>query len=250
MHALAVGLTLLAAQAQPQVPDTALYAEVTARFVTAEGRVDYTGLHNNIQPLDRFVKQLAQVSPDSHPQLFPSREEKLAYWLNTYNALVLWAFASEYPSGKDRLRSAVGRAAFFFARKFPVGGRERSLDDIEVNSVRKAFNEPRIHFALVCASTSCPPLSQRPYRAADLDAHLEEQTRRFLAVPSNLTVNEQARTLQLSSILKWYAGDFGGFAKVLEFLDKRRPNGTRLAGGKWRTEYVRYDWSINLAASK
>jgi hypothetical protein len=209
--------------------------------------VNYGALGAGRQDLDTFVRQIGLVSPDSHPDLFQTPQEKLAYWLNAYNALVLWAFASEYPAGKDRLRSPISRASFFFRRKFTVGGKQRSLDDIETNSIRKAFPEPRIHFALVCASTSCPPLSQRPYRASDLDAHLEEQTIRFLARPENLTVEPKTRMLRLSSIFKWYERDFGGPAKLLQFLDQRRPSGPRLSGGSWKIEYSRYDWSINDA---
>jgi len=237
-----IALALLAVAAD--APDISLYQAVLKEHVTADGRVRYGDLHDKLAPLDRYVAQIAAVTPDSHPALFPSRAAKLAYWLNAYNALVLWAFAKEYPQGQDRLSGKIGQFNFFFRRKFRVGGVERSLDDIETKSVRKAFGDPRIHFALVCASESCPWLSRTAFTPENVESELEARTRLFVNQSRNLAV--EGGTLRLSAIFKWYEGDFGGRAKLLEFLDRyRNKKAARLAGRSWKIEYFDYSWKLN-----
>ncbi|MCX6592969.1 MAG: DUF547 domain-containing protein [Acidobacteria bacterium] len=238
-----LGFALLALAVE--VPDTRLYQEALTKHVNAQGGVRYAALHQDLGPLNRFVQQLAVVSPDSHPALFPSREARLAHWLNTYNALVLWAFATEYPAGKTRLANKVGQLNFFYRRKFSVGGQQRSLDEIETQSIRKAFGDPRVHFALVCASASCPWLSPVAYTAGNLEAELEKRTQLFLSQTRNVEKSATG-SLTLSLIFRWYEGDFGGRLKLIEFLEKRRPGITSTAAGK-RAEfnYRPYDWSLN-----
>jgi hypothetical protein len=239
-----IALTLLAFASE--APEVALFQRVLTEYVTEDGKVRYAVLHDRIEPLDRFVTQIAAVTPDSHPALFPSREAKLAYWLNAYNALVLWAFAKDYPQGQDRLSGKIGQLNFFFRRKFRVGGVERSLDDIETKSVRRAFGDPRIHFALVCASESCPWLSRTAYTAENLEKELEARTRLFVNQSRNVTVDEKTGTLRLSKIFEWYEGDFGGRAKLLEFLDRYRDQkAARLAGRSWKIGYFDYSWKLN-----
>ncbi|MCX6598409.1 MAG: DUF547 domain-containing protein [Acidobacteria bacterium] len=239
-----MGLALLAVAVE--IPDTRLYQEALSKHVNLQGGVRYAALNKDLGPLNRFVEQLAQVSPDSHPALFPSREAKLAHWLNTYNALVVWAFAQEYPAGKTRLANKVGQFNFFYRRKFTVGGRERSLDDIETNSIRKAFGDPRIHFALVCASASCPWLSPVAYTAGNVELELEKRTQLFVSQARNVEKDSATGRVTLSMIFRWYEGDFGGREKLLAFLEQRRPGLTAHAAGKTvELRYRPYDWSLN-----
>jgi len=236
----------VSAAAAEAPPDTALYQAVLEEYVRADGRVDYAGLRKNLGKLDRFVAQIACVSPASAPELFPSREARLAYWLNTYNALVLWAFAKEYPGKRLRLKGLLGRALFFYRKKFRAGGVSLSLAAIENRIIRKQFGEPRIHFALVCASTSCPRLSRTPYTAANLEALLEEQTRRFLNEDRNVRIETESRTVTLSKLFDWYGEDFGnGQEEILAFVARYRPDGEVIETGKWRIRYFAYDWSPN-----
>ncbi len=227
-------------------PDTSLYAAVLSRYVRADGQVDYADLRAHIEALDRFVGQIARVSPISAPDRFPSREARLAYWINTYNALVLWAFAREYPEKRMRLKGLIGRALFFYRRKFLVGGAKLSLAAIENRIIRQQFREPRIHFALVCASASCPHLSRTPYTAANLQVLLEAETRRFLNEDRNVRIDRDSRTVTLSRLFDWYAKDFGGTREaVLGFVARYRLAGEILKTGKWRIRYFPYDWSPN-----
>src|SRR5215467_14571202 len=93
----------LFAAEKPEAPDVASFDRVLKSYVLDNGTVKYAELKANIAALTTFVNQIGAVSPDSHPSLFATREQKLAYWLNTYNALVLWVMAKEYPEKKDRL---------------------------------------------------------------------------------------------------------------------------------------------------
>ena len=240
---------LSAAAAPAAAPDIALYQTVLDRFVLDDGKVRYGALKRDMGALEEFVTQMAAVGPHSHPGLFPSREERLAYWINAYNALVLHAFAAEYPEKKDRLAGLVGRGLFFYKRKFTVGGEKRTLADIENETIRKEFGEPRIHFAIVCASASCPRLSRTAYTAANLEAQLESEAERFLNERRNAGIDRERRTVTLSKIFDWFAEDFGkNDGQVLRYVGRyNRQVRAAVENGSWRIRYFEYDWSPNDA---
>lgn len=211
------------------------------QYVKDDGTVNYAGLKKDLSALDGYVERLKTLNVES----LGSREAKLAQWINTYNALILWSFAKEYPEEKDRLRNALKRANYFYRRKFPVGGQQRSLADIEDNSLRKGFKEPRIHFAIVCASASCPALSRTVYTEKNVLEKLEEDARRFITAERNVKVDEAAKTVTVSEIFKWFQADFGGSeGAVLGFLG-RYIKSARLEEPGWKIKYRDYDWTIN-----
>lgn len=227
------------------LPDYQAFDQVLKKYVNNEGKVRYAALHNDISSLTKFVDSLAVVSPTSQPALFPTKEAKLAYWINAYNALVLHAFASEYPKEKARLKSKVGQYQFFFRRKFKVGGAMRSLDDIESKSIRPLDN--RIHFSIVCASESCPWLSNEAFTEVNVNAKLDGRARLFLNQERNVKVDFSKRTLQLSKIFDWFQKDFTSSpTEVPKFIAKYRDkDGGELAKGKWKVLFLDYDWSLN-----
>ncbi len=233
--------------AQPaSAPDIAAYNGLLQRHVTPHGDVRYGDLHHRLEPLESFVRQIAAVSPHSHPELFPGDKAKLAYWINTYNSLVLWAFASKYPKDKDQLSGLIGRGLFFYKRKFTVGGKKLTLAHIENDIIREEFDEPRIHFALVCASESCPWLANHAYTAARLEEMLEEETRRFLNQDRNVQIDREARVVHLSKLFDWYGKDFGVTqAERLAFIARYRTDAESLTRGKWKVRHLDYDWSPN-----
>jgi len=244
---LAGVLSVQAFAAEGRPPDVHLLQSVLDRYVLPNGTVDYAQLRSNPQELDRFVEQVAVVSPDSNPALFPTRETRLAYWIDAYNAEVLSAFAKEYPQRRERLRPALGRREFFFKLKFTVGGARRTLDDIEVNSLRKPFHDPRIHFAIVCASKSCPWLSKEAYTPENVDAHLERDARQYFGQARNFRIDQNHRVVYLPQIFDWFKEDFGATpAKVLAFVARYRPeDASQLTNGTWKIKYFDYDWSPN-----
>jgi hypothetical protein len=236
-----------ALRAAPVVPDLSLYEGILQKFVRSNGLVDYGGIREGIGPLSEFQKQIAAVSPDSHPQLFPSKEDKLAYWINAYNSSVLHAFAREYPQRRTRLKGLLGRAQFFFTNKHTFGGARRSLDDIETNNMRKGpLKDVRIHFAIVCASASCPRLAQTAYRGATLNARLQEEAQKFLNEPRNYREDAARKEIWLPQIFEWFGADWGKPADVRRFIAGFRPaDRARLEDPSWRVRYIPYDWSPN-----
>jgi hypothetical protein len=139
--------------------DYGVWSGLLAEVVTPDGKVDYDRLAARRARLDDFVAALGAASPESAPDRFPSDDERLAYWINAYNAFTLHAILAEYPI------SSVWRARdgqFFQRRRHVAGGRAVSLDDIEHEILRGRFAEPRIHFAINCGSNGCPPM--RPPR--------------------------------------------------------------------------------------
>jgi Protein of unknown function, DUF547 len=242
--ALLFAFPLLSAN-DPVAPEAAAFDRILKKYVLDNGTIQYAALKAGLDPLARFVQQIGAVSPDSHPSLFPSRAHKLAYWLNTYNALVLWAMAKEYPEKKDRLGSLIGRYQFFMRIKFKAGGRDFSLNEIETNAIRKHFQEPRIHFAIVCASRGCPWLSRDAFTGERLEEQLEARTRLFLNQTRNIRFNSAQREVSLSQIFEWYKEDFSDSTENLPaFIGKYR---TELRQGKWKVRYIEYDWGINDA---
>lgn len=232
---------------QPMVPNVAAYEAVLQKYVLDDGRVRYGALRADLSPLEAFVHQMGEVSPHSHPNLFSSREAKLAYWINAYNGFVLWAFARDYPEKRERLTGRLGRLSFFYMKKFLVGGKKRSLAHIENKIIRAEFDEPRIHFAVVCASGGCPWLSRNAYTAENLEEMLEAETKRFFNQPRNLEIDERRKTIIVSRLLDWYKDDFGeGVGGLLTFIARYRPDiAGSLEAHSWRVEYFDYDWRPN-----
>jgi hypothetical protein len=242
-------ILFVAAVCWGQAPETALLQQSLTKHLAAEGTVRYGALKADLGPLRQYVRQMESVSPDSHAALFPTREAKLAYWLNGYNALVLYAMASDYPEEKKRLENAISRAFFFYRRKFRVGGRERTLSGIEDHDIREQFRDARIHFAIVCASRGCPWLSKEAFRAETVERQLEEAARQFFGQERNCAIDTAQRRIRLSSIFKWFARDFGATdAERLAFVARYRPaEAAALQSGKWKIEYVDWDWKLNDA---
>ena len=181
--------------------------------------------------LDKVIAAVATENPASY-----SRNDKIAFYLNAYNATILGEALKKYPtkSVKDTLFT------FFTMKRITVAGEKMSFNHLEKNIIRP-LGEPRIHFALNCASRSCPPLRPEPYAGAQLDTQLDEQTRGF--VSSERGVKFAGGTAQLSKIFDWYEEDFGGESGVLAFLKKNRKETPEVKS----VSYQDYDWSLNDA---
>lgn len=222
----------------------AAWARVLRDFAR-DGSVDYAGLTARPEDLQIYLASLAEARPEAM-----SRQEALAFWSNAYNAVVLGHVLDRYP-GIESVKAVDG---FFDELRFPVAGAERTLDEIE--TAGRDLGDPRIHFAVVCASRSCPDLPSEPLRGEAIDEQLDRLTRRFLADRSKGMRHDPERgTIWLSSIFKWYAGDFTGGSTALAFLARgavadwvRRqlpPDVAEEIAGSTRVRYLDYDWSLN-----
>ncbi len=192
-----------------------LLDRVLQRFVDPEGRVDYEALAADRGDLDRYAALLAETSPDSHPGRFRDDASRLAYWIDAYNASVLVKVLEHYPidSVTDVPRPLYAfflprLSGFFLFQPLRLGGDDTNLFALENLLIRRRFAEPRIHFALNCASSSCPKLPQRAFRAATLEEDLEREARRFVAEERNVRIDPEARVVELSRIFDWFEGDF------------------------------------------
>ncbi len=218
--------------------DHALWADVLAAHVDAQGRVDYDGLRADRDALDRYVALLAAAGPSTHPHMFATRDDRLAYAINAYNALVLFNVI-ERPA-----LSSVNdvRNDFFYFTRFPLDGEVTSLYDLE-NEIRAEFGDPRIHFALNCASRGCPRLPTAPFEGPVLQRQLTAEETRFLREERNVAVDDGV--IVLSEIFDWFGEDFAG--GPVDWIRSRTLNSTLPADAPVR--FRPWDWRLNAQVS-
>jgi hypothetical protein len=245
------GLFLLLPRPVPPVAasafDQAAFDSLLARHVRGAD-VDYRGW--KARPKDRatltaYVARLAAADTTGW-----SRGEQLAFWINAYNAITLDRVLTAYPVSsitkiKPTLSVLPGNGVW--KEKHRVAGFEFSLDDIEHQVLRQHFADPRIHFAINCASKSCPPLAARAFAAATIDADLEAATRRFVRSERYNRI-VRGKPWALSKIFDWYGQDFVAAAGsvpafVLRYLPAESALGIDPAKVRWSTRS--YDWSLN-----
>jgi hypothetical protein len=247
-----LALLALGAAAAPAWPDDGAYARLLARHVrpgTIAGIrlavVDYAALRDDPD----YPRALASLAA-AEPERLATEPARLAFWINAYNLLALRAVTERYPVGS--IKDGGNLLWPIWKRKVgAAAGRERTLDEIEHDILRPRFREPRVHFAIVCASLSCPDLRREPYDGARLQAQLAEATREFLGNPTKgVEPGPDGRTARVSSIFKWFGGDFGGAEGVVRFVRGAADSAlaARLAPlGPAGLAYLPYDWSLNDA---
>ena len=224
-------------------------------------RVDYAALKGNRTLLDRVTAEFDAPAAKGEPSW--TREQRIAFWINAYNAFTLRAIVDHYPIRGGWLtvypRSSIRQIdGVWTSLKWRAAGRTVTLDDIEHGILRPVFKDARIHFAVNCASISCPPLATEPYRSRTLDAQLDDAARRFLASGEGLRVDGE--TLRVSSLFKWYGDDFieryapgvpgsrGARERaILGAIVKYGPADAarRARTGAAAIRYLDYDWSLN-----
>lgn len=222
-------------------PDTAdfdhsAFDAVLEAFVDDEGFVDYEALAKDRAGLDGYVESLAEA-----PFAELSRDEKLALLINAYNAFTLQLIIDQ--GIPDSIRDIEKPWDNF---KCVVGGREVSLNDLEHRWIRSDFNEPRIHFVLVCAAFSCPPLRNEAYTGEKLEAQLADQSALCMTGPRWIQ-DPAAPTVKVTRLFEWYGQDFEKSGGVSAFIAKYNETFEHnLREGEAPTlEYLEYDWSLN-----
>ena len=252
---LAVGLSP-AVSAGP-VFDHSPFTRILLTYVDSNGLVDYAALKADRHELDAYADSLAAVSPKNAPERFPTEADRLAYWINAYNALCLKGVVDAYPvkSVKDiKLLSG-----FFNRTWFKVGGDSYTLDNIEHDVIRKEFDEPRIHAAINCASMGCPPISSSAYTGEELEAQLDRAIRGFLTNPVHVRIDPEKREVELSKILDWFESDFTGWyernynvddASILDYVALYVSDaGIPESFSQWKVRHIDYDWTLNDVAA-
>jgi len=218
--------------------------------------VDYAAFKNQESELQAYLDKLGEVSRADFDAW--SKEKQLAFLINAYNAWTVEFILTKYPD----LKSIKDLGSLFnspWDKEFiPLLGKTVSLNDIEHGLIRgsKRYNDPRIHFAVNCASIGCPALREEAYTAAKLEQQLEQQTERFLTDSSRNYI--KGNSIYLSSIFKWYSEDFeagfrgtkstqsfiGLYADALKLDEKQL---TTLQKQDFNVKFLDYDWKLNAS---
>ncbi len=258
LGATAFGLAAAPSAAQ-EVPSHEAFTEVLEEVVRLPA-VDYGRLVELRDDLDAYLATLAGTDPGALAAA--EREERLAFWINAYNACMLRLVADHYPIRKDgglfaRIRNAVaGRPDnsvwqipdVFTVEHCGVAGEDRSQDEIEHEIIRP-MGEPRIHFAVNCAALSCPALRPEAYRPEMLDEQLDRAVRALVDDERHFRI--EGSTVRLNRVLDWFGDDFGGEDGLRTFFAPYVPEETAelLADPSTRVEYFEYDWTLNDTGS-
>jgi hypothetical protein len=263
LHQLLCGVALLLTSAMAQALDHshAAWQTLLAKHVKPSpsgnaSAVDYAALKVERPALTAYLASLTAVSEGEYEQW--SKPQRLAFLINAYNAFTVELILSKYPD----LESIKDLGSLFQSpwkkKFFSLLGQERKLDDIEHGMIRApgAFDDPRIHAAVVCASIGCPMLRAEAFVAERLDAQLDDGLRRFMADASRNRFDAASGRLQVSKIFDWYGKDFekghkgydslkSTFARHAEQLAAAPEARSRVRNGDYRVEFLDYDWRLN-----
>ncbi len=216
----------------------ASWNQLLQKHVAQNGAVDYTGFIADKESLQQYLDLLSSNAPAGNW----SQAEKLAYWINAYNAFTVKVIADNYPLESIRdLHTLPGIATVWHKEFFEIGGQPTSLNQIEHEILRKEFVEPRIHFAINCASVSCPVLRNEAYTAEKLETQLTEQAQAFLRQPLRNTIT--ADQLQLSKIFRWFEEDFTRKGSLIDFLNQYAPVQIHPDAD---IDFLDYNWALNV----
>ncbi len=217
------------------------FDELLQTHVDKNGLVDYKGLSQDRDKLTSYLSLLENNAPKSSW----TYNQKLAYWINAYNAFTLELILKYYPISSIKDIGSAIKIPFvntpWDIKFINIGDKELDLNNIEHGIIRKEFDEPRIHFALVCAAISCPKLQNSAYLPEKLNAQLEKAAKEFLSDPAKNEI-KSADEAELSKLFNWYGGDFKKKTSLIGYLNKYAP--TQLdsdADIKWKD----YDWALN-----
>ncbi|MFW9905417.1 MAG: DUF547 domain-containing protein [Candidatus Thorarchaeota archaeon] len=217
---------------------------VLKSYIDSSGLVNYEKLEN-----DKWLMEQIQhlITVDLQDM---THNEEVAFWLNAYNILTIKGVYMELernPNWKGNI-SFFSKLRFFFLRRFNIGGKKISLHNLENKILRKRFKDPRIHFAINCASKSCPNLPKRLFTAETLDNYLDFLTISFINDTDHVFLDSEKDILHLNPIFKWYTKDFetqGGVKKFILYYLKDVGKTITESIKRAKIEYFTYDWSIN-----
>ncbi|VTT99563.1 Secreted protein containing DUF547 OS=Rhodopirellula sp. SWK7 GN=RRSWK_02046 PE=4 SV=1: DUF547 [Gemmataceae bacterium] len=228
--------------------DHAAFDALLRKYVDDKGMVAYAEWKKSdadVKALDDYLAALGCVDLTKAA----TKEGQLAFWINAYNAVTIRGILREYPT--KSIRNHTAKAVGYNIWKdllLAVDGRSVSLDDIEHQVLRK-MGEPRIHFAIVCASVGCPPLRNRAFTIDKLGEQLDASAKAFFANPANLKLDPRNRTVEISQIIEWFGKDFAATSPAqLAAVRKHFPQSDAAAwveAAGVTVKYLEYDWSLN-----
>jgi hypothetical protein len=221
-----------------------LFDQILSQYVDQEGLIDYNGIGKD-QRFSEYVTSLESVKVEDL-----SRDGQLAFYINAYNAVTIARVVKTKPKKSVRetvIPSVWTSTKFFTTRDHIIAGTQLSLDDIEHEVLRKQFKDPRIHFALVCASRGCPPLPRTAYTGGNVQARLDEEIRRYMSSERGIRIDRAERTVYLSRIFDWFENDFvEASGSVMNFVRPYVKGDVALfLDQKPNVDFVDYNWALN-----
>jgi hypothetical protein len=226
-------------------PDYTIYDTMLEEYVS-DGTVDYLKWKkNDLAAFEQYINSLAQVSLTNL-----SKNEQKVFWINTYNALTIYAVLKHIPANGllAKLFSVQMVSGFFDKITYTVAGETLTLNDIENEKLRKTFHDPRAHFALVCASRSCPKIQRAAFTVEGIDRRLDDAAMDFIQEATRNRLDRKNNTLYLSEIFKWYGSDFIGSAgTVVDFVKRYMgKENSEFISHAVKIKYFFYDWRVNI----
>lgn len=218
-------------------PTHSIWSQLTNEYVSSQGKVNYLGLKQVEDQLDQYLNSLSQNPPNTQ---WPESEQ-MAYWINAYNAFTIKLILIHYPvaSIKEIKTLDPDISSPWHIEFFSIGQEKFNLHKIEHEILRKQFKDPRIHFAINCASNSCPILLNTAYNATELNTQLNHQTHQFLTDPNKNQPSNPNR--KISKLFEWYPSDFNQDPAFRELLQR---HDIRLDASN-SPDFLEYDWSLN-----
>ena len=204
----------------------------------ANGKVNYSGFNGS----DEFAQFISSIKTTDISTM--STDEQLAFWINAYNGLVITNV-----NNNPGIKQPLDVKGFFDKKKFTAANKSVTLNDIENNIIRPTFKEPLIHFGLVCAAVSCPPLISTAYTGTNVRSQLAENARAYLANAKQNRWDAKKKTLYLSKIFEWYKVDFGdNDAGLIAFAKEYGPEEMKSgleSTSNVKVKFLEYDWTLN-----
>lgn len=214
----------------PSPPSHDAFDKLLQQYVSASGKVNYSGLKKDKAKLEAYLEVLKK----NPPQASWPKGEQMAFWINAYNGFTIKLIVDNYPIPSI---TKLDGGKPWDVKRINIGGKNYSLNNIENDILRPQFKDARIHFAVNCAAKSCPPLLNRAWTAANLEGNFEKQAKAFINNPQFNKIG--AKEAQVSNIFEWYAADFGNLPG---FLNKYA--NTKISPNA-KVSYLEYDWALN-----
>jgi len=232
------------------------YNEILKQVVVVKGHqsfVDYTKLNSDTSSLDDFIQGIEYIGKTEFDAW--SREQQMAFLINAYNALTIKLVLTQYPVDSIKDYGGFIVNSPWHRNFFTLFGKDATLNIIEHELLRKVYKEPRLHFVLVCASRSCPPLINEAYVANKLEQQFTDATTNFLRDTERNRFNAANDKLELSKVFKWYKKDFISSAGsvnayVAPLMTDDAALRTLIANKETKIKFLEYDWSLNDTKQK
>ena len=227
--------------------DHSKFDQALKKYVDDKGLVDY----NSIAKDSGFSEYVQSLQTARVEEL--SRDGQLAFWINGYNAVTIDKVIKKKPKKSVRETFIPGvwtGTKFFTSREHIVAGKRLSQDDIEHEILRKQFKDPRIHFAIICASMGCPPLPRIAYTEENVQTRLEEETQKYLNSQRGTRIDRAENTLHMSKLFDWFATDFiQKSGSTLAFMQPYLHEEVRIFLERDpMISYLEYNWALNAQA--